>query len=195
VLEAGVTIETGFYNLFRMLANQTGQLVNSNELSITLKIKHTTVTNYLWVLQKCFHIALVKPFYQNLRKELTKMPKVFLMDTGLRNAMVNNFEPLNSRTDEGELWENMFFRLLAEKMDWADINYWRTTDGNEVDFVLPNLLETPRAFEVKFDQALIKPNKYKKFTEAYLDMPLQFASIEPFNEDFFRTITFNGTIS
>lgn len=195
VLEAGVTNETGFYNLFRVLANQTGQLVNSNELSITLKIKHTTITNYLWIMQKCFHIALVKPFYKNLRKELTKMPKVFLLDTGLRNALLNNFQPLNSRTDKDELWENMFFRLLAEKMDWADINYWRTTDGNEVDFVLPNLIENPRAFEVKFDQALIKPTKYKKFIVAYPDMPLQFASLEPFNEEFFRNINFNGTIS
>ncbi len=177
VLEAGVTNEAGFYNLFRVLANQTGQLVNSNELSIALKIKHLTITNYLWIMQKCFHIALVKLFNKNLRKELSKMPKVFLMDTGLRNVLLNNFQPLNSRTDKGELWENMFFRLLAKKMDWADIKYWQTTDGNEVDFVLPNLIENPRAYEVIIDAALVKQNKYKKFTEAYAELPLSFAAL------------------
>ena len=91
ILESRVENETAFYHLFRLLAEQSGSLVNTHELTATLRIKTDTVRNYLHILQKCFHLALIKPFYRNLRKELTKMPKAFLLDTGLRNCLLNNF--------------------------------------------------------------------------------------------------------
>ena len=116
------------------------------------------------------------------------MPKAFLLDTGLRNCLLNNFQPLSTRNDKGELWENMYFRVLADLHGWDTIRYWRTSDGNEVDFVLPET-EQPYAVEVKYDEALIKPGKYKKFTETYPHVPLHFARIYPFDEDFFRRLT------
>src|SRR5690606_7024362 len=114
MLESGVENETAFYNLFRILAGQSGSLVNQQELSTTLRIKNTTVDRYLTILQKCFHLTLVRPFHQNLRKELVKMPKAYLMDTGLRNCLINNFEPPEHRPDKGDLWENMVFRILTD---------------------------------------------------------------------------------
>ncbi|MBC7424217.1 MAG: ATP-binding protein [Ferruginibacter sp.] len=185
ILEAGVQNETAFYNLFRIIAGQSGGLINVNELSATLRIKNETINNYLLILQKCFHIALVKPFYKNLRKEITKMPKAFMLDTGLRNCLVNNFQPTDIRLDKGELWENMCYRVLADKHGMDAIHFWRTADGSEVDFVLPEI-EVPYAVEAKYDNALVKPAKYKKFTETYPEIPLQFAWIKPFDETFFR---------
>jgi uncharacterized protein len=189
ILESGVQNETAFYHLFRLLAEQSGSLVNVHELSTTLRIKNDTVNNYLHILQKCFHLALVKPFFRNLRKELTKMPKAFLLDTGLRNCLLNNFQQIPDRMDKGELWETSYFRVLADKYGWETIYYWRTADGNEVDFVLPEI-ERPFAIEAKYDEALIKPNKYKKFTEAYPEIPMHFAWFHPFSEDFFRRLGF-----
>ena len=136
-------------------------------------------------MMRCFHIAFIKPFFNNLKKELTKMPKAYFLDTGLRNCLINNFEWPVFRLDKGELWENMYFRLLAEKYDMNDISFWRTTEGNEVDFVLSHL-EQPYAVEVKFNQNAIKESKYKQFQNIYPDIPLQFAWLEPFDEDFFR---------
>jgi uncharacterized protein len=187
ILESGVQNETAFYHLFRLLAEQSGCLVNVHELSSTLRIKNDTVNNYLHILQKCFHLALIKPFFRNLRKELTKMPKGFLLDTGLRNCLLNNFQQIPDRMDKGELWETSYFRQLADKYGWDTIYYWRTADGNEVDFVLPEI-ENPFAIETKYDEALIKANKYKKFTEAYPGIPLHFAWLNPFSEDFFRRL-------
>jgi predicted AAA+ superfamily ATPase len=187
ILESGVINESAFYNLFRVLAGQTGSLVNVNELSSTLRIKNETVDNYLNILQKCFHIALTKPFSGNLRKELVKMPKVFLLDTGLRNCLLNNFQPLSARNDKGELWENTVFRILADKFGTDAIHYWRTSAGNEVDFVLSDIGET-KAIEVKYDINQLKTNKYKIFTEAYPEIPLQFLWFHPFDEDSFRRI-------
>jgi len=187
ILESGVSNETAFYNLFRILAAQTGNLVNVNELSSTLRIRNETVESYLAIMEKCFHIKLIKPFFKNLRKELVKMPKVYLLDNGLRNCLVNNFQLLAERSDKGELWENTYFRILFDIHGGDNLMYWRTAAGNEIDFVLPNIDE-PRAFEVKFDRSQVRTNKYKTFLEAYHDIPLHFVYIEPFDEEFFRRI-------
>ncbi len=115
------------------------------------------------------------------------MPKVFLLDTGLRNCLLNNFQPLAIRTDKGELWENTVFRIFADRIGLDDIQYWRTSAGNEVDFMLYGL-EGTKAFEAKFDINQVNMKKYKLFTSAYPEIPLQFLWLNPFNEDFFRRI-------
>lgn len=194
ILEAGVQNETAFFHLFRLLAEQSGSLINVHELSLTLRIKSDTVSNYLHILQKCFHLALIKPFFRNLRKELTKMPKGFLLDSGLRNSLLNNFQQIPDRMDKGEIWETAFFKALADKYGWDEVFYWRTADGNEVDFVLPQI-ETPFAVEAKYDEAAIKYSKYKKFQEAYPEIPLHFAWFYPFDESFFRRLAFKWELS
>jgi predicted AAA+ superfamily ATPase len=181
ILESGVANETAFYNLFRILAGQTGGIVNVNELSSTLRIKNETVDNFHTIMQKCYHITLVKPFFRNLRKELVKMPKVFLLDTGLRNCLLNNFQPLAERTDKGELWENTVFRVLADKIGTDAIQFWRTSAGNE----------RLTAIEVKIDNNQVKLNKYRLFTETYPEIPLQFFCLYPFDQNFFRRIYLN----
>lgn len=185
ILESKVQNEEAFYHLFRILAAHPGDMLNISELSNRLRIKNDTVAHYLFVLQKCFHIALIKPFSQNIRKELTKMPKAYLMDTGLRNCLINDFQPLPLRLDKGELWENTYFRILVDQYPTDEIFFWRTADGNEVDFVLPDA-PSPYAVEAKYSQSSIKGSKYKKFKEAYPELPLQFAWMEDFDEDFFR---------
>jgi predicted AAA+ superfamily ATPase len=185
ILEAGVQNEAAFYNLFQLLASQTGNLVNINELSKTLKIKSETISNYFYVLQKCFHIMFIKPFFQNLRKELIKMPKVYLLDNGLRNSLLNNFQSIHERLDKGAIWENTVFRLLCEKHNPDEIFFWRTTDGNEVDFVLPRE-EKPWAIECKYDSATASISKYKKFIENYPKIDFSFCSYQPFDSSFFR---------
>jgi predicted AAA+ superfamily ATPase len=150
-----------------------------------LRIKNETADNFLSIMQKCFHISLVKPFFRNLRKELVKMPKVFLLDTGLRNCLLNNFQPLAVRTDKGELWENTVFRILADKIGTDSIQYWRTSAGNEIDFILSDS-DRLRAIEVKYAQNLVNPNKYKIFKEAYPEIPIEFLWVNPFGQDFFR---------
>lgn len=174
ILESGITDETKFYRMLMLLASQSGNLLNVNEISNTLRITNATVENYLYVLQKCFHIALVKPFYNNLRKELTKMPKVYINDLGLRNVLINYFSPLEQRADKGMVLENLSFRLLSERFDQDQIKYWRTADGNEVDFVIETSYLKGFGVEVKFNEQEVKPNKYNKFKQNYPDFPLEF---------------------
>ncbi len=185
IQKSGVSNENAFYSLMRIMASQTGNLVNVNELANTLRIQNSTVSNYLDVMQRCFHIALIRPFYKNLRKELVKMPKIYFLDTGMRNCLLENFQASNLRIDRGELWENVVFRQLIENHPIESIHYWRTTSGQEVDFVLSGIAQ-PKAIEAKFDRALIKKNKYRKFEETYPEIPLEFVWMAPFDESFFR---------
>ena len=174
VLESGVSDEGKFYRMLMLLASQSGGLLNVNEISNTLKITNATVENYLYILQKCFHITLVKPFYNNIRKELTKMPKVYINDLGLRNVLINYFSPIEQRADKGEVLENLAFRLLSDRYDQDQIKYWRTADGNEVDFVIETSYLKGFAVEVKFSEQQLKQSKYNKFTQNYPDFPLEF---------------------
>lgn len=185
IQEAGVRNEDTFYQLLKILASQTGQLVNINELANTLRARNETIQSYLDVMQTCFHLSLVKPFYANLRKELIKMPKGYLMDAGLRNCLINNFQPLNMRLDKGELWEMAVFRMLVDKHGEDAIRFWRTADGKEVDFIIPDM-QPPIAIEAKFDQNQIKPKKYSYFQENYPQFKFGFATLSPWSEDFFR---------
>jgi predicted AAA+ superfamily ATPase len=174
ILESGITDESKFYRMLMLLASQSGNLLNVNEISNTLRMTNATVENYLYVLQKCFHTTLLKPFYNNLRKELTKMPKVYINDLGLRNVLINYFSPLEQRADKGMVLENLSFRLLSERFDQDQIKYWRTADGNEVDFVIETQYLKGFAVEVKFNEQEAKLSKYNKFIQNYPDFPLQF---------------------
>jgi uncharacterized protein len=174
LLESGVSDETKFYRMLMLLASQSGNMLNVNEISNTLRITNATVENYLYVLEKCFHITLVKPFYNNLRKELTKMPKVFINDIGLRNILINYFAPIEQRFDKGLVLENFCFRVLLERFEQDQIKYWRTADGNEVDFIIETEYLKGFALEVKFNEQEVKLSKYKKFIENYPDFPLEF---------------------
>jgi predicted AAA+ superfamily ATPase len=69
-----------FFAILKILAGQAGGLLNAKEISKTLEIDVRTVEKYLYVMQKSYSIALVRPFWSNIRAELTKMPKIFFFD-------------------------------------------------------------------------------------------------------------------
>jgi predicted AAA+ superfamily ATPase len=166
-LEAGIKEQFKFFELAKILGDQIGNLVNHNELANTLKMASTTVENYIYLMQKTFIVQMLSPFYGNVRKELTKMPKVYFNDNGLRNALLNNFNNLNNRADKGALLENYVHNRLRNLYGSNNLHFWRTADGNEVDFVVKQPDNKGLAYQVKYSDAQFKPNKYKKFKEAY----------------------------
>jgi len=173
IFEAKIKDEEAFYRLFRLLANQVGQLVNLSELAGTLGVSKTMVENYLFLMQKSFHLRLIRPFFKNLRKELTKMPKVYFLDLGLRNFLVRNLEPFPLRTDQGALLENAVFRELIERHFPESIQFWRTTDQQEVDFVI----DGKKALEVKLNSRKIKPSRYQRFCKQYPQIDFRFVTL------------------
>jgi len=170
-LEAGIQYHDKFYNLLVIIAHQSGSLLNINELSNTLGMSVTAVSNYIYVLRKSFHIQLVPPFFNNIRKELTKMPKIYFNDLGLRNIIMNYFNPIMQRADKGTVIENYIYIRLRQLYGHENIRFWRTTSGAEIDFIY-NSGKIKSGIEAKFNANEFKPSKYTKFTESYPDISI-----------------------
>ncbi|MDP3643700.1 MAG: ATP-binding protein [Bacteroidota bacterium] len=181
VLESNVRDEEKFFILTRLLAAQSGGLVNVNQLANTLQSSVTAVENYIHIFRKTFHIHLVRPFFSNITKELTKMPKVYFNDLGMRNILLKQFSDVESRFDKGELLENYVFIRLRDTYSTDDIQYWRTADGNEVDFVVSTEFQKGFAIECKFDEKAFSRSKYKKFEDSYPNFPLSVKSYQTVN--------------
>lgn len=174
IYEANIRHDEIFYQLFKILAGQVGNLVNTTELSNTLGVSKTAIDHYLYVMQKSFHLRLVKPFFRNLRKELTKMPKVYFLDLGLRNFFIKNFDAFALRIDKGNLLENAVYRELINKNDFEEIKFWRTIQKNEIDF----LINEERALEVKVNPREFKESKYQVFLKSYPHLKLSVVSFD-----------------
>ena len=127
-----------FSALIKVLAGQVGQLMNYTELASTLNVSFATVKKYLWYAQKIFFIELIAPYARNVRKEISKSPVPYFWDLGLRNFSLGLFGHLESPFEKGFVFENFIFLLLRQKLRFkaAKLNYWRTKDKAEVDFVI-----------------------------------------------------------
>jgi len=174
IFEANIRQEAVFYNLLKILAFQTGNLVNYSELAATVRISRTAVEDYLYLMQKSFHIRLVAPFYKNLRKEIVKMPKVYFLDLGLRNFLLKNFRPFEEREDKGETLENSLFREFLNKYDFDEIKFWRTVQKQEIDFVIKEKF----AYEVKANPERFRKRKLELFFKNYPEMKFSLVSFD-----------------
>lgn len=139
-------------NLLKLLAFQTGNLVNISELAAKLGIDVKTVRRYLTLFEQSYIVFTLPPFMRNGRKEIGKMTKVYFFDVGLRNAIIGNFDPMNARPDAGALFENLVVSEVYKANIYGNFGYqlhfWRTTDGSEVDLVLTRG-DTIMGFEIK----------------------------------------------
>jgi len=135
----GVRHSDKIVRLLQLLAFQVGKEVSFNELGTQLGMSKNTVERYLDLLTKAFVIFKLSGFSRNLRKEITKNSKYYFYDVGIRNALINNFNPMSIRDDVGMLWENYIIVEKIKKQEYLSIpsnNYfWRTYDRKEIDFI------------------------------------------------------------
>jgi predicted AAA+ superfamily ATPase len=147
-------------DLLRLIAFQIGNEVSLDELAINLKgISRNTIESYLDLLSKVFIIYPVKGFSRNLRKEISKSNRWYFYDNGIRNALIRNYNPLNLRNDQGQLWENY---LMAERMKVnaylkrrVNTYFWRTYDQQEIDLIEESGIDLS-AFEFKWKMNKVK---------------------------------------
>lgn len=172
VAEAGLQYPDLYLKLMKITADQIGSLLNINPLATELSSDNKTLKNYLWVMQKSFHIHCVSPFHRRISSELRKMPKVFFADLGLRNSLISNFSPIGAREDRGALLENYVYLRLKQIAEEESIKYWRTRNQQEIDFVLQHDDGTAAAYEAKWNAASYRPAKYAGFLATYPEIPL-----------------------
>lgn len=135
-----------YNDLITVLAGQSSNMLNLNELSNTLGIARDTLERYLFMLENTYIIKRVAPFSRNIRIELTRMPEVFMEDTGLMNLLTHK---TFSRELTGALFETSIYSILRRNGEADNIFYWRTSKGHEVDFVYEPKREEIVAFEAK----------------------------------------------
>jgi len=149
---------SGYNNLVSLLCLQIGNLVKEQELAVSSGLSRPTVKKYLFLLENTYVLKLVRPFFTNKRKEITKTPKVFFEDVGLRNGVINNFDDLGWRVDSGAIIENFVFSQLGKENDLSHkVSFWRSQAKNECDFVWQENINEPYPIEVKLNYPLRQP--------------------------------------
>ena len=153
--------------LVQALAFQVGNEVSYNELGQITGLDNQTVERYIDLLEKAFVIFRIGSLSRNLRNELKKSRKIYFYDNGLRNAIINAFNPLSLRTDIGQLWENF---MMSERLKylkthdvWCSRFFWRTTAQQEIDYVEESEGKT-FGYEFKWN-----PNLKKSFPKAFIN--------------------------
>ena len=125
--------------LLRALAFQVGSEVSYNELAQTVGTDSKTVERYIELLEKCYIIFRLHGLSRNLRNELKKAKKIYFYDNGVRNAVIQQFAPLELRNDAGALWENFFISERVKRnhyqQDYCNTFFWRTKSQLEIDYI------------------------------------------------------------
>ena len=139
-----------FRKLLTLLAGQIGNLLNMSELASLCGVDIGTIHSYIEILEESHIVKRIRPFAQGKRREITGTPKVFFIDNGIRNQLLNSFSsPIELRPDKGQLFENWVFTEIWKVLPFqSDIKFWRSKSGAEVDFIIEHSGKT-YAIEVK----------------------------------------------
>lgn len=134
-----VTKSAVLEKIVKALALQVGSEVSFNEIAQIVGASNATVDKYINLLEKAFVIFQLPAFSRNVRNEIKKGKKIYFYDNGIRNAVINNFTPVDSRADKGALWENFLIserlkRNTYSKTD-AKTYFWRTAQQQEIDYI------------------------------------------------------------
>lgn len=170
-------------DITRCLAFQVGNEVSFNEIARTVKTDVKTVQRYIDVLEKSFVIKKIRAYSTNQRNEIAKRVKFYFYDTGVRNAVIGQFNPLSSRNDVGALWENFVFMELVKQSVLADANdtyyFWRTTAQKEIDIIRQSG-DMITAYECKYSSQSSK--NFRLFSELYPHAKTQVVNKENYLE-------------
>ena len=155
--------------LLKLLAWQIGSEVNFSELSRTLSIDNQTIENYIAMLEQAFVIYKLPAYHTNKRNELKKSKKIYFNDLGIRNALINDFRPVENRNDSGNIFENYIINELRKQNEYlqiyANLYFWRSTEQKEIDLIIEKNCVL-HCFEIKWN-ASKKAVLTKSFSNLY----------------------------
>jgi len=157
-----------FRKLLLLLAGQIGSLVNLSEHASVCHVNVGTVGAYLDILDESHIVKIIPPFAGGKRREIIGAPKVFFVDNGIRNQLLDNFSPMTPlRVDQGQIFENWAFSEIYKTISMQDhVKFWRSKAGAEVDFVIEKG-EKIYALEVKC--SFLKEPRIGKSARSFID--------------------------
>ena len=173
-----------FEKLVKALAFQIGNQVSNRELANLVQADKESIEKYIYLLEEAFVIFRLPSFSRNLRSELKRSKKIYFFDNGIRNAVINQFNPLSLRNDMGALWENL---MISERLKnneyhrlFKSIYFWRTSRQQEIDY-LEEYNGKIYAYEFKW-QEIKKIRPPVAFATAYPGMEFKVISKNNFLE-------------
>jgi len=127
------------FDLLRLLALNVGNEVSYSKIASDLSISRETVRSYIGILEQAFIVFTLPPLHKHKSKEISRLNKIYFYDNGIRNALLDNFEPMDQRNDIGALFENLFIseklKQFYYKNSESKLYFWRTKQGQEIDLV------------------------------------------------------------
>ena len=180
----------GFEKIVRALALQIGSEVSYNEIANTVGINKLTVEKYIKLLERAFIVFKLPAYSGNIRNEIRKGKKYYFYDNGIRNAIIGNFNNIESRNDIGALWENY---LVSERIKFNLFGgkdnrkfFWRTTQQQEIDYI-EEISGEIFCYEFKWNK-----NAKAKFSKTFIDnyKPKKVKLITP--ENYYEFLTKEG---
>ena len=138
---ANIKNASAFNRFLVLLAGRVGQLVNLNTLSGEVGVSHTTLSEWLNVLEASFIVFRLQPYYANIGKRLTKTPKLYFTETGLAACLLGlkTEEQVSRDPLRGSLFENLVVSDILKhnlnRDEEGELFFFRTNDGLEVDLL------------------------------------------------------------
>ena len=131
---------TLFKNIFKMLGNLSGKLINFSNIAQDTDTSFQTLKKYLHFAEKTFSIKTISPFFTNKIKEIKKAPMIYFTDIGMMNYAMGKYGKLINPPDLGFVFQNFIFNILKEKIPQNyDVKFRRTTDKAEIDFIIDKI--------------------------------------------------------
>lgn len=126
-------------NILQTLSLKLGEELSVNEIATILSINNHTLNRYLYFLEQNFIIFSIQSYRKKLNKELENKYKFYFYDIGIRNCIIQNFNPPELRSDCDGLWENFCIleRLKHNQTLKRNVNicFWKTYDGQKIDYI------------------------------------------------------------
>lgn len=164
-----------FNHFMRLCAGRNGQILNLSSISDDLGVSVTTVKQWLSVLESCYIIFLLEPYYKDFRKRVVKSPKIFFYDPGIVCSLLNltNSDQLFANYMRGNIFEAMilsdFLKQQYNRGMRPSCYYWQDKSRFEIDCIVERG-GTIRPIEIKASktadlEALGKLQPWNKLTK------------------------------
>ncbi len=160
---AGIQKLQSFGKALGLLASRTACVFNASEIALHCGVKSVTVQEWTSVLERNLVLHLLPGYQTNLNKRLTKSPKLYFLDTGLAARLQgwSDVGPLLNSPQAGLLFETLVLSEIIKTRDhfakdWS-VYFWRTKEGDEIDFLVMNRQGTCAALEAKLGVQSVAP--------------------------------------
>ena len=155
--------------MLQILAFEVGDAISYNDVGERSGLDNETVERYINLLEKSFVLIKLPSYFNNHRYELKKSHTIYFVDNGIRNVLINNFNPMTLRNDWDQIWRNW---LISERIKWNQLNnkeveyyFWKTHTKQIMDY-----LEVENGAVSAYKTSWEKRKKMKfpaSFSEAY----------------------------